>query len=69
MARRRAAVVFGATLGTGVGGGIVVAGRPLTGANAIAGEWGHNPAARAEPADGPPGPRGYAAERGASRAG
>jgi fructokinase len=36
-------VVFGVILGTGVGGGIVVHGRPLTGANAIAGEWGHNP--------------------------
>jgi len=38
-----AAVVFGVILGTGVGGGIVVDGRVLTGANAIAGEWGHNP--------------------------
>jgi fructokinase len=35
--------VFGAILGTGVGGGIVVDGRALVGANAIAGEWGHNP--------------------------
>ena len=38
-----ARVVFGAILGTGVGGGIVVDGRVLTGPNAIAGEWGHNP--------------------------
>ena len=38
-----AEVVFGVILGTGVGGGIVVRGRALTGANAIAGEWGHNP--------------------------
>ena len=38
-----AAVVFGVILGTGVGGGIVVHGRVLTGPNAIAGEWGHNP--------------------------
>ena len=38
-----AAVVFGVILGTGVGGGIVVGGRVLAGANAIAGEWGHNP--------------------------
>src|SRR5207245_587884 len=30
-------------LGTGVGGGIVVDGRCLLGANLIAGEWGHNP--------------------------
>lgn len=37
-----AAVVFGVILGTGVGGGIVVDGGLLTGANAIAGEWGHN---------------------------
>lgn len=36
-----AGVVFGAILGTGVGGGIVVDGRVLQGANAIAGEWGH----------------------------
>ena len=42
-AGRGAAVVFGVILGTGVGGGIVVSGKVLTGANAIAGEWGHNP--------------------------
>lgn len=36
-------VVFGVILGTGVGGGLVVQGRPLVGCNAIAGEWGHNP--------------------------
>ncbi len=45
-----AAVVFGATLGTGVGGGVVVHGRPLPGANAIAGEWGHNPLPVQDPA-------------------
>jgi fructokinase len=38
-----AQVVFGVILGTGTGGGVVVHGRVLTGANAIAGEWGHNP--------------------------
>jgi predicted NBD/HSP70 family sugar kinase len=38
-----APVVFGVILGTGVGGGIVVNGRIVTGPNAIAGEWGHNP--------------------------
>ena len=38
-----AEIVFGAILGTGVGGGIVVNGQVLNGANAIAGEWGHNP--------------------------
>ena len=35
--------VFGVILGTGVGGGIVINGQLLAGANAIAGEWGHNP--------------------------
>ena len=38
-----ASVVFGAILGTGVGGGIVVNGQMLAGANSIAGEWGHMP--------------------------
>jgi predicted NBD/HSP70 family sugar kinase len=42
-AGKGAAVVFGVILGTGVGGGIVVNGKVLSGANAIAGEWGHNP--------------------------
>ena len=37
------ATVFGVILGTGVGGGIAIGGRILVGANAIAGEWGHNP--------------------------
>lgn len=35
--------VFGAILGTGVGGGLVYEGRLIAGCNAIAGEWGHNP--------------------------
>lgn len=38
-----AEVVFGVIVGTGTGGGIAVHGLPLTGPNAIAGEWGHNP--------------------------
>jgi fructokinase len=38
-----AEVVLGVILGTGVGAGIVVRGGLLTGPNAIAGEWGHNP--------------------------
>jgi fructokinase len=42
-AGRGADVVFGVILGTGCGGGIVVHGRVLTGPNALAGEWGHNP--------------------------
>ncbi len=35
--------VFGVIVGTGTGGGIVVNGKLLSGINAIAGEWGHNP--------------------------
>jgi fructokinase len=35
-------VVFGVILGTGVGGGVIVNGSVVAGANAIAGEWGHN---------------------------
>src|SRR5438045_2563838 len=38
-----AAVVFGAILGTGAGGGIVVHGEVLEGHNALSGEWGHTP--------------------------
>jgi len=37
-----AEVVFGAILGTGVGGGVVVNGKVLNGRMGIAGEWGHN---------------------------
>jgi len=46
-----AEVVFGVILGTGVGGGIVVHGKVLTGPNAIAGEWGHNPLPAPVPED------------------
>lgn len=42
-AARGARTAFGVILGTGVGGGVVVHGRVLQGANSIAGEWGHNP--------------------------
>jgi fructokinase len=38
-----ASSVFGVILGTGCGGGIVIDGKLLTSANAVAGEWGHNP--------------------------
>ena len=55
-AAKGARVVFGAILGTGVGGGIVVDGKALEGANAIAGEWGHNPLPWAGDAE-RPGPR------------
>ena len=49
-------VVFGVIIGTGTGGGIVVNRHVLTGRNAIAGEWGHNPlpAPRAGEWPGPP---------------
>jgi fructokinase len=35
-------IVFGVIVGTGTGAGIAVRGQVLTGANGIAGEWGHN---------------------------
>lgn len=38
-----AASVFGAILGTGVGGALVVGGELLQGPNGLAGEWGHTP--------------------------
>ncbi len=48
--------VFGVILGTGVGGGLVVDGRIVSGRNRIAGEWGHNPIPwpRSEEWPGPP---------------
>ena len=55
--------VFGVILGTGVGGGIVIDGRIVVGANAIAGEWGHNPLPWPEP-DERPGPRCYCGRSG-----
>ena len=55
--------VFGAILGTGVGGGIAIDGRVLTGANAIAGEWGHTPLPWPD-ADEWPGPPCYCGRRG-----
>ncbi|MEM7268626.1 MAG: ROK family protein [Pseudomonadota bacterium] len=38
--------VFGVILGTGVGGGLVIDGQPVDGANGVAGEWGHMPLPR-----------------------
>jgi fructokinase len=58
-----AAVVFGVILGTGVGGGIVISGRIVDGANGIAGEWGHNPLPWPE-TDELPGPECYCGKRG-----
>ncbi len=48
-----AASVFGVILGTGVGGGLVIAGHVVPGANGIAGEWGHIPLPGRGAADGP----------------
>jgi fructokinase len=58
-----AEVVFGVILGTGVGAGIAVRGHVLTGPNAIAGEWGHNPLPWPGP-DEHPGPRCYCGRNG-----
>jgi len=55
--------VFGAILGTGVGGGIVIRGAIVVGANSIAGEWGHNPLPWPRP-DELPGPRCYCGRSG-----
>ena len=49
-----ATCVFGVILGTGVGGGLVVAGAALNGANGIAGEWGHNPLGEETESTAPP---------------
>jgi fructokinase len=51
-------VVFGVIVGTGTGGGLVVDGRVVGGANAIGGEWGHNALPWPE-ADEWPGPACY----------
>jgi fructokinase len=62
-AAQGATSVFGVILGTGVGGGIVCHGEVMPGANAIAGEWGHNPLPWPD-ADERPGPACYCGKRG-----
>ena len=57
------AAVFGVILGTGVGGGLVIDRKLIVGANAIAGEWGHNPLPAPLP-DELPGPACYCGRRG-----
>ena len=66
-------VVFGVILGTGCGGGIAVDGQLVSGPNAIAGEWGHNPlpwpqvlegVGDERPVDERPGPECYCGKRG-----
>jgi fructokinase len=56
-------VVFGVIIGTGVGGGITVHGRPLQGRQLIAGEWGHNPLPWPRDVE-RPGPECYCGKRG-----
>lgn len=56
-------VVFGVILGTGTGSGVVVRGQVVVGANAIAGEWGHNPLPAPDD-DERPGPVCYCGRRG-----
>ena len=57
-------VVFAVILGTGVGGGLVVHGRLLAGANGLAGEWGHNPLPWADAAETAAAPACYCGQRG-----
>ena len=56
-------VVWAVILGTGVGSGIAIAGRALSGRNRIAGEWGHNPLPWPQ-ADELPGPPCYCGDNG-----
>ena len=59
--------VFGVIVGTGTGGGVVLDRRVVIGANAVAGEWGHNPLPwpRSGDADGEwPGPPCYCGRTG-----
>ena len=58
-----APIVFGVIIGTGTGGGVVMNGRVLTGANGIAGEWGHNPMPWPRPEEWP-GPACYCGRTG-----
>jgi fructokinase len=55
--------VFGVIVGTGTGGGLVIDGKVLVGANAIAGEWGHNPMPWPRPGEWP-GPSCYCGRTG-----
>ena len=62
-AAKSAHAVFGVIIGTGTGGGIVIAGEVLEGRHRIAGEWGHNPLPW--PGDGErPGPQCYCGQTG-----
>lgn len=58
-----AEIVWAVILGTGVGSGLALRGQALTGRNAIAGEWGHNPLPWPRD-DERPGPACYCGRRG-----
>lgn len=58
-----ATTVFGVILGTGVGGGLVIDRKVVTGRNRIGGEWGHNPLPWPQP-DELPGHRCYCGKHG-----
>jgi fructokinase len=58
-----ASIVFGVIVGTGTGGGIAIDRKVVVGANAIAGEWGHNPLPWPR-GDEWPGPRCYCGRTG-----
>jgi fructokinase len=58
-----AKVAFAIILGTGCGGGLVVDGRLIDGANGIAGEWGHMPLPWPSPEESP-GPLCWCGQRG-----
>jgi fructokinase len=58
-----ASVVMGVIIGTGVGGGIAVDGKTLSGPNGVTGEWGHNQLPWAQPPDLPGAPC-YCGKRG-----
>lgn len=51
-----ARVTFAIIIGTGCGGGVVVDGKLISGANGIAGEWGHTPLPWARDGELPPPP-------------
>ena len=57
-------VVFGVIIGTGVGGGVVVDRKPIRGANAVGGEWGHSPLPWPHADDELPGPDCYCGLKG-----
>jgi fructokinase len=56
-------MVFGVIVGTGTGAGVVIDGQVIVGANAIGGEWGHNPLPAANGVEWP-GPRCYCGRSG-----